>query len=97
MRYLSGQCQSCGLYIVKDSDWGTQEDDSKTHDYCLKCYVKGKFTELEISLEQMAARLNEAMKTLGFPKRTIEDDTRVLSNLKRWKEVSVQLPSANLT
>jgi hypothetical protein len=78
-------CQSCGLSQAKESDWGTETDGSKSHDYCMKCYTEGKFVELNITIEDMSRRLNEAMKKIGLAKRTVPDEKLILSGLKRWK------------
>ena len=88
-------CQSCGLSQAKETDWGTEPDGSRRHDYCIRCYVEGKFTELSITIDEMSQRLNQAMKKLGFTKRSLDDEKLVLSTLRRWRE-KVQLKTATM-
>ncbi|MDR1096440.1 MAG: zinc ribbon domain-containing protein, partial [Spirochaetaceae bacterium] len=38
-------CQSCGMPLSKDEDFGTNTDGSKNNDYCAYCYKDGKFTQ----------------------------------------------------
>ncbi len=86
---MAAICQSCGLSQAKDTDWGTESDGARSHEYCIKCYVEGKFTELSITIDEMSQRLNEAMRKLGFTKRSLDDEKLVLSTLRRWKEKAV--------
>ena len=36
-------CQSCGMPMVKEGDFGTNANGTKNNDYCTYCYQKGKF------------------------------------------------------
>ena len=47
-----GQCQSCGMILVKNSDKGTECDGSKSEEYCTFCYQKGEFVQ-ELSIEEL--------------------------------------------
>lgn len=44
-------CQSCGMPLQKEEDYGSNDGGSKNTDYCTYCYQKGNFTELDITLE----------------------------------------------
>ena len=37
-------CQSCGMPLVSDTDYGTNQDGSKNNEYCAFCFKDGKFT-----------------------------------------------------
>ena len=45
-------CQSCGMPLSKDEDFGTNTNDSKNKDYCAYCYKDGKFTQ-DVTMEGM--------------------------------------------
>ncbi len=46
-------CQSCGMPIGKNDEvYGTEENGSKSNDYCKYCYTQGKFTT-DVTMEEM--------------------------------------------
>ena len=45
-------CQSCAMPLIKDSDFGTNSDNSQNTDYCAYCYKEGNFTQ-DYTMEQM--------------------------------------------
>ena len=45
-------CQSCGMVMKDEKEYGTNEDNSLNTDYCCYCYQKGKFV-LECSMTEM--------------------------------------------
>ena len=46
-------CQSCGMPMgATDELYGTEQDGSKSADYCSYCYERGKFT-FDGSMEEM--------------------------------------------
>ena len=45
-------CQSCAMPMMKDEDYGTNQDGSKNEEYCTYCYQSGAFTA-DITMEQM--------------------------------------------
>ena len=38
-------CQSCGMPMEKDGDFGTNSDGGRNEDYCCYCYKEGEFTD----------------------------------------------------
>ena len=46
-------CQSCGMPMEADTDFGTNEDGSRNEDYCCYCYQKGAFTNPSMTMEEM--------------------------------------------
>lgn len=51
-------CQSCAMPLMpKGQDLrGNNADGSKSDTYCYMCYVNGRFTEPDITFEQMVAK-----------------------------------------
>lgn len=79
-------CNSCGKPMGKN-DYGTNEDGSDNQDYCKDCYQNGKFTEPNITVNEMIIRAAERM--LAKNPRLREDEAtgillNFLPNLKRW-------------
>ncbi|MBN2379269.1 zinc ribbon domain-containing protein [candidate division WOR-3 bacterium] len=83
-------CQSCAMPLTKPEDFGTEADGSPSKDYCIYCYADGKFTNPEMTMEQMieflAPKWGEWTKRPDLSaedaKKEIEE---VLKGLKRWK------------
>ena len=82
-------CQSCGMPMQKDEDFGTEQDGGKNGDYCIYCYKDGAFTA-DLTMDEMidfcAGNVDDwdvkitkeeavAMMRENFPK------------LKRWQTV----------
>ena len=78
-------CQSCGMPLNKEENQGTNEDNSKTNEYCKFCFENGKFTNPDLTMEKVIAKSVELSKKLWMP----EDKAREIANntipkLKRW-------------
>ncbi|MEK6823413.1 MAG: zinc ribbon domain-containing protein [Nanoarchaeota archaeon] len=78
-------CQSCGMPLNKEENWGTNADDSKTQEYCRFCFQNGKFTNPDLTMEKVIEKSVELSKKLWMP----EDKAREIANntipkLKRW-------------
>ena len=82
-------CQSCGMPMQNDEDFGTEQDGGKNGDYCIYCYKDGAFTA-DLTMDEMidfcAGNVDDwdvkitkeeavAMMRENFPK------------LKRWQTV----------
>lgn len=39
-------CQSCGMPLQAEDQWGTNADGSLNEEYCCYCYQKGAFTRI---------------------------------------------------
>lgn len=79
-------CQSCGMPLTRDADFGTNHDGGKNEEYCLFCFVDGHFTDEGITLEQKIAKNVQIATGLGVPEaqaRQMAD--QVLPTLKRWR------------
>lgn len=91
--YPAGLCQSCGMALEHDSDKGTEQDGSKSEEFCAFCYQQGKFTQditMEEIIELNLRDLDEWNKVAGL--QLTEQEARIqlrefLPTLKRWRVV----------
>ena len=86
-------CQSCGMPMDSEDDFGTEADGALSDDYCTHCYQNGAFTEPNITIDGMAKVCGAIMSQLYAipPKKAEEFSREQLSCLKRWagREVAV--------
>ena len=78
-------CQSCGMPLNKEENCGTNEDNSKTNEYCKFCFEDGKFTNPDLTISEVIEKSVELSKKLWMP----EDKAREIANnsitkLRRW-------------
>ena len=80
-------CQSCGMPLSKDDDFGTNADGMKNRDYCAYCYKEGKFTQ-DVTMEGMIeicvpfmVKANKDM-TAETARKSMQE---WFPTLKRWK------------
>ena len=82
-------CQSCGMPLSKDEDFGTNAGGTKNEDYCAYCYKDGKFTE-DLTMEGMIERcvpfMVEANKDMTAEKAR-KSMQEWFPALKRWKTI----------
>ncbi|MEA4825168.1 MAG: zinc ribbon domain-containing protein [Clostridium sp.] len=81
-------CQSCGMPLIDEKEFGTNEDGSSNRDYCIYCYEKGAFKG-DMTMEQMIefcvphmVRANPYMSE----KEVRSSLERFLPTLKRWDD-----------
>lgn len=78
-------CQSCGMPIDKDPDGGgTYSDGRKCHTYCSYCYSGGRFTQPDMTVDQMKAFCAAKLREKGFPGFVARLMVRNLHKLERW-------------
>ena len=81
-------CQSCGMPMQKDEDFGTDADGTKNGEYCHFCFKDGGFTDEGITMEQKIDRLVEiAVSQMQIPKekaRAMAED--IIPKLARWRQ-----------
>lgn len=78
-------CQSCGMPMTRDPGrGGTESDGSRSGMYCSHCYAGGKFTDPDMTLEQMTERVRGKMRQMGVPLFLGYFFTRSMPKLKRW-------------
>jgi len=79
-------CQSCGMAIQDPNDFGTTASGAKNLSYCRYCFLNGKFTDPDITLEQMIEKCTGIAAT---KKNMTEDKAKeivsdYMPKLKRW-------------
>ncbi len=88
----SGQCQSCGMVLIKDSDKGTESDGRKSEEYCAFCYQQGRFIQdltIEELIEHNLQDLDNWNQETGLQLTKQEARAELLKflpTLKRWRQ-----------
>lgn len=85
-------CQSCGMPMTSEEQWGTCADGSRSEEYCCYCYQKGAFVQ-ECTMDEMIEHclkfLDEFNSGIG-QKMTVEEARsgmrQFFPTLKRWKK-----------
>ena len=81
-------CQSCGMPMGSDEQYGTNADGTKNEDYCCYCYKDGAFAQ-QCSMEEMAD-FCAPFEVEGGRAKTREEAKEGLmkyfATLKRWKK-----------
>jgi len=80
-------CQSCGMPMKKEEDFGTNPDGSKNYDYCRFCFQEGRFTDEGITMEEKIDKLVKiAVSQLGMTEEQAKTMARTrIPKLKRWQ------------
>lgn len=78
-------CQSCGMPMgITDEHYGTNEDGTKSEDYCHYCFENGKFTK-EVSMAEM---MDKCVQFMIDDKISAQQARKMIEeqfpNLKRW-------------
>jgi hypothetical protein len=81
-------CQSCGMPLKKEEDFGTNVDGSKNIEFCNFCYMEGRFTDEGITMEEKINKLVGIGKAkLGMTENQAMAMAKgIIPNLKRWKK-----------
>jgi hypothetical protein len=81
-------CQSCAMPMEKPEDFGTNADGSKSNDYCHYCFQKGKFTEPNLTVEQMIDKVSNLIMTKMKMSETQAKQmaTMFIPTLERWRK-----------
>ncbi len=84
-------CQSCGMPLTKEEDYGTNADGSKNGEYCVYCFKDGKFTDgidnLVDYIEESKKHAAEYAKMAGMTEeQMVEHIEKILPTLKRWRQ-----------
>lgn len=78
-------CQSCGMPLSKDEKGGgTEADGTKSAEYCSHCYVSGRFTEPNLTAEQMVEKVQGKMKEMHMPGFLARAFSKGIPTLRRW-------------
>lgn len=81
-------CQSCGMPMGDtDEMYGTNQDKTKSEDYCTYCYMDGKFTS-EMTMDEMI-EVCVPPYVAANPGMSEEEARKMMKEffpkLKRWK------------
>ena len=80
-------CQSCGMPLKQDpKGGGTNADRSKNDRYCSYCYADGRFTQPDMTVDEMKAFVVEKMREMKIPRFIGRFFTRNLHTLERWQK-----------
>lgn len=79
-------CQSCAMPMEKDEQFGTNADGSKNNEYCVYCMQQGKFTQPDITVEQMIDKVSGVMRDMKLPEFIISQVKTFIPKLKRWQK-----------
>jgi hypothetical protein len=83
-------CQSCGMPLSKDPMvGGTNADGSRSTEFCSHCYRAGSFTEPDITVDQMVAKVQHKLKEMRFPGFIARYFSRNIPTLRRWRNQGV--------
>jgi hypothetical protein len=80
-------CQSCGMPMQKDEDFGTDADGTKNGEYCHFCFKDGGFIDEGITMEQKIDKLvNIAVSQMNMTEaKARAQATELIPTLKRWR------------
>jgi len=84
-------CQSCGMLLTRQEDFGTNADGSTNFDYCRYCYHEGAFLQdltMDGMIEHCAQFVDQFNKNTG--QNLTPEEYKVMlrqyyPNLKRWR------------
>ncbi|MFA7707516.1 MAG: zinc ribbon domain-containing protein [Candidatus Pacearchaeota archaeon] len=80
-------CQSCGMPMKKEKDFGKNANGTQNYEYCCFCFRNGRFTDEGITLQEKINKLVRiSVEQLGLKEnlaRTMAETK--LPQLKRWK------------
>jgi len=87
------KCQSCYMPIKKDHNKGTEADKSLSPMYCYHCYENGKFTDPNLTLNEMQTQTLKLMqeKMPISSKLFGKTYTKKLAKLARWNKQQLNI------
>jgi hypothetical protein len=82
------RCQSCGMPFKNDPKGGGSEADGKISKmYCSYCYENGKFTQPNITVDEMQAFVKGKLKEMGGIHKLLAGFfSSGTKSLARWKK-----------
>jgi RNase P subunit RPR2 len=79
-------CQSCGSPFSKNkNNYFKITGGTYNIKYCTDCFQDDRFTEPELTLEEMKQKLTDKLRSMGMP-GNLERFTERLATLERWKD-----------
>lgn len=84
-------CQSCGMPLNTNEDFGTNQNGGINEEYCIYCFKEGDFTS-DVSMEEMIQHcvqyldeFNKDSETKFSKEQAIETMRQYFPSLKRWQ------------
>lgn len=80
-------CQSCGMPLAADEDFGTEQNGAKSADYCRYCYENGAFTTEETMEDMIESCLPHCSNNNPWPDEETarREMLAFFPTLKRWR------------
>jgi len=77
---------------MRSTEFGTEETGVINTNYCIYCYRKGRFTEPDITLEQMVDKMtNTLVERRGLDEDKARRQTRnLIRQLRRWSVEDIE-------
>jgi hypothetical protein len=74
--------------MSSDRNGGGTESDGITRsiEYCSNCYRNGMFTEPDITVEEMIAKVQARLLAAGVPEPVVERNLWAVYGLDRWRD-----------
>lgn len=78
-------CQSCAMPLTQEAQLGTEQDGSRSADYCSYCYQNGQFAGDMSMAEMIDFCVPLTAKNMNRPEAEVRADMqRYFPQLKRW-------------
>ncbi len=78
-------CQSCGMPMNSEEQYGTNKDGTLNEDYCMYCYKDGKFID-DVTMEEYIEMCSKYGEQAGMTNDEMKAFCQKLfPTLKRWK------------
>ncbi len=78
-------CQSCGMPLTENDQFGTNKDGSRNDDYCIYCYKDGEFID-KVTMEEYIEICSKYGKEADMTEEEMKAHCQKLfPTLKRWK------------
>lgn len=79
-------CQSCGMPMNENEEYGTLKDGSKSEDYCSYCFSEGSFTSESSMQEMIDICVPIVAEECGISKEVAKAQMeQFFPTLKRWQ------------
>ena len=79
-------CQSCGAGLRHAADFGTDAEGTRVAEYCRRCFRDGRFTEPDLTFEELVDRTGHRVPGGDGPfPATERPHVHVLQALDRWR------------
>jgi predicted transcriptional regulator YdeE len=79
-------CQSCGMPLEDEDQYGTDAQHGKTDEYCKYCYEGGAFVQPDLTMDEMIRQCVSILAEEGMQGEEAASMMHsYLPNLKRWR------------